>query len=189
MFDNETPLKSRRQSFRSFTNQLIGHPPQAGQSIKTMSKGHTNQSAPPPPPPPNPHQPPLPPQSHTLPSASLILGQTTKVNPRIPRPSNLAHSTIPHSYAYGAAASAAPPKAPASELSDHSSSARPRPSRPSLAHRPPTPEGPPERTPQPTSTNTNTTSVMIASAFERARWAARANEALALTQQQQQQQM
>ncbi|EGF97232.1 uncharacterized protein MELLADRAFT_114493, partial [Melampsora larici-populina 98AG31] len=70
-------------------------------------------------PPPTPSSPPQLPQSkqqqqQTLPSASLILRQTNKLNPRLPRPSNLAHSTIPHSYAYGAAPTV-------SELSDQSS--------------------------------------------------------------------
>ncbi|WAQ92024.1 hypothetical protein PtA15_15A418 [Puccinia triticina] len=47
------------------------------------------------------------PQQHLPPSASLILGQTSKVNPRLPRPSSSAItlSSVPYSYAYGAAGS------------------------------------------------------------------------------------
>ncbi|KAH9814230.1 hypothetical protein DFH28DRAFT_895021 [Melampsora americana] len=112
-----------------------------------------------------------------LPSASLILKQTNKLNPRLPRPSNLAHSTIP-SYAYGAAPTL-------TESPDQSSNHRRHTHRQSVStHTDPILEN---RTPQPISTNSsNTTSVMIASAFERARWAARANEALSLNQTQSQ---
>lgn len=180
MFTNETPIKSRRQSFKSFTNQLLinqQHSKSTNQMMSTSNSNSNSSDLPPTPssppqsiipPPPQQQQP----QKQTLPSASLILRQTNKLNPRLPRPSNLAHSTIPHSYAYGAAPTV-------SELSDQSSSTR-RPAPRQSIPTGPTADHPTEpRNPQPVSTNSsNTTSVMIASAFERARWAARASEAL-----------
>ncbi|KNZ45844.1 hypothetical protein VP01_774g2 [Puccinia sorghi] len=106
MFSTETPPHSRRKSFKAFTKQLVNptlrqqHQPLPNPSSMSdripldqnnNSNSKTNNT-----------------ENHQLPpSATLILGQTSKINPRLPRPSATAISlsSVPYSYAYGAAGS------------------------------------------------------------------------------------
>ncbi|EFP87570.2 uncharacterized protein PGTG_13941 [Puccinia graminis f. sp. tritici CRL 75-36-700-3] len=113
MFSTDTPPQSRRKSFKAFTKQLVNPlqrvqqqdqqlQPSSSMSDRTadnqqqqpqntnstqQSQSDRNQQLPP--------------------SASLILGQTAKINPRLPRPSasTITLSSVPYSYAYGAAGS------------------------------------------------------------------------------------
>ncbi|POW11653.1 hypothetical protein PSTT_05198 [Puccinia striiformis] len=97
MFSTDTPVQSKRKSFKAFTAKLINHqqqpvhrvPATQQQQQQPMAEQQEHQ------------EPPLPP------SASLILGQTKKINPRLPRPSSstITLSSVPYSYAYGAAGS------------------------------------------------------------------------------------
>ncbi|CAH7687089.1 UNC-like C-terminal-domain-containing protein [Phakopsora pachyrhizi] len=108
MFSSDTPVQTRRKSFRAFTNQLVNrnnthnqqpHTQQHQQDRQPPSEESINTNG---------QQPQATvnnngiggqPEDQRLPSASLILGHRSRINPRLPRPSNL--PTVPLSYAYG----------------------------------------------------------------------------------------
>ncbi|KAI8455171.1 hypothetical protein BY996DRAFT_6413360 [Phakopsora pachyrhizi] len=102
MFSSNTPVQNCRKSFRAFTNQLVDrnntHNQQHQQDRQPPSEEFINTNG----------QQPQATVSNNgiggqledqqLPSASLILGHRSRINPRLPRPSNL--PTVPLSYAY-----------------------------------------------------------------------------------------
>ncbi|KAI8459698.1 Alpha/Beta hydrolase protein [Phakopsora pachyrhizi] len=112
MFSSNTPVQTCRKSLRAFTNQLVNrnnthnqqpHTQQHQQDRQPPSEELINTNG-------------QKPQAtvnnngiggqlkdQQLPLASLILGHRSRINPRLPRPSNL--PTVPLSYAYGLSAS------------------------------------------------------------------------------------
>ncbi|CAH7687119.1 hypothetical protein PPACK8108_LOCUS21859 [Phakopsora pachyrhizi] len=108
MFSSHTPVQTCIKSFRAFTNQLVNrnnthnqqpHTQQHRQDRQPPSEESINTNS---------QQPQATvnnngiggqPEDQRLPLASLILGHRSRINPRLPRLSNL--PTVSLSYAYG----------------------------------------------------------------------------------------
>ncbi|KAI8453905.1 hypothetical protein BY996DRAFT_8687041 [Phakopsora pachyrhizi] len=102
MFSSNTPVQTRRKLFRAFTNQLVNrnntHNQQHQQDRQPPSEESINTNGQQPQATVNKNGIGGQPEDQQLPLASLILGHPSRINLRLPRPSNL--PTVPLSYAY-----------------------------------------------------------------------------------------
>ncbi|MBW0470944.1 hypothetical protein O181_010659 [Austropuccinia psidii MF-1] len=187
MFSFDTPPQSKRQSFKNFTNQLIhnNNKTASGHPLMTASSTQSQQNQPIP-------------SSSTIataatiknqkealiPSASLILGKTSKIQPKLPINHQSSNSSLNQLFNlhHRQPNSNHHPQLNSSNQNFKSNLNSKLPS--SSSHSSSTNLLPTSTNNQPQSamvskpSNSNDTSVNIASAFERAKWAARAKQVL-----------